>query len=122
MARTEINHSQRRMRIETFRFLTASLPNPTPAQSTAGVPDGAYRCTAAKTATGTIQVIFNQPFTRVPIVTATAFHASAKIFVKLSAISVSGATFVCYIDDGTATDPTQLHVTCIGADTADQQG
>lgn len=118
--RASLDSTQRRARIEFFRLLFASLPATTPAQSTTGVPEGAYRCTAAKTATGVAVLTFNEPFQRVPAVTVSAMSAAGKLFAVVAAVSVSGITVNVFADDGTATDPTQLHIHVIGADTADQ--
>lgn len=118
--RAPLEASQRRARLEFFRLLFASLPATTPAQSTTGVPEGAYRCKAAKTATGVAVLTFNEPFQRVPSITASAMSAAGKLFAVVAAVSASGCTINVFADDGTATDPTQLHIQVIGADTADQ--
>lgn len=117
---SSVQSSQRRIRTEFFRLVFANLPATTPAQSTTGVPEGAYRCTAAKTATGTARLVFNAPFQRVPVITAAAMSAAGKLFAVISAVSTTECTIKVYADDGTATDPTQLHIQVIGADTADQ--
>jgi len=115
-----INSSQRKVRTEFFRLVVASLPATTPAQSSTGCPEGSFRCTVAKTATGVFVLNFNTPFSRIPVVTANALSASGKLFMVVSAAATTGITLKCFADDGTATDPTGVHITVIGSDTADQ--
>lgn len=118
--KTSVKSTQRLVRTEFFRLVVASLPSTTPAQSLTGVPEGTFRCTAAKTATGVFLLNFNTPFARVPVISANALSAAGKLFMVISAASASSITLKCFADDGAATDPTGVHITVIGSDTADQ--
>ena len=113
---------QRKVRFETFRFVSGSLTTAQTSNTTA-ITEGTYHCTAALTGTGVLAIQLNSDkvFARVPVVTANAEHASSKLFCVVAGNTTGGLiTLNCFSDAGTATSPTAWHVTVIGSDAVDQ--
>lgn len=118
----DIRSPQPKPRPEQFRLVVASLPTGTAAQSTTGCPEGTYRCTVLKNGTGDYTINFNNPFARTPVVTPTALHATAGYMATLISVSTTAVRIGCWTATGTAADPTNVHVSVDGWDTADQVG
>ncbi len=112
--------SQRGPRTEVFKLVCASVPTGTAAQTATGCTEGTYQCTVLKNAVGDYTVNFNKIFVRAPIVNPTPLHATAKVFAKLVSASTSATRITVYDDGGTLTDPTEIHISVSGHDTADQ--
>lgn len=119
--RKQVESSQRKARTETFRLVSASVPSGTAAESAAGCPEGYLRCTVLKNGTGDFTINFIEPFQRIPNVIATPVSSAASVKAVLHAsTSASLVRVLVRNDSGTLTDPTELHVTVLGYDTADQ--
>lgn len=117
---TDVVSSQRKVRVESFRLVAASVPTGTAAQTATGCTQGTYQCTVLKNGTGDFTVNFNQPFARTPCSVASPLHASSKLFATKVSESASAVRFAVFSDAGTATDPTSLEILVIGSDAADQ--
>ena len=111
--------NQRAKRTLHFRLVVASLPG-TLGQSASGCPEGTYQCTVIKNGTGDYGITYNVPFTRQPVVHATALHTSSKLFCVLKSSSTSACEILVYTDAGAAADATEVDVTVTGWDVADQ--
>lgn len=122
MSLSAIQSSQRKPRLEVFRIDISAAPTGTAAQSTTAVLEGAYRCTVLKTGTGALTINFNKPFSRKPVVTATAFHASTNLVACVTALASTAISLTTKSDSGSATNPTELHVHVVGFDSTDQLG
>ena len=116
----QVEGNQRAERTMHFRLIPADIATGDATQDTDGCVEGTYLCTVAKNGTGDYSITYNVPFSRKGVVHATALHTSSKLFVKLYSSGTTGCRVVCYDDGGTATDATELHVTAVGFDTADQ--
>ncbi len=117
----EIKTTQRGTRLEQFILVPASIATGTATQTTTGVIEGTYRCKVSKTSTGIYALTYNKPFLRKPVVQVSALHATSKIFAGIVSSSTSALVVYCYTTDGgTATDPTEFHITCLGFEAADQ--
>ncbi len=113
---------QRRVRTEIFRLVAASLTS-TLAQTTTGVTEGTYHCTAKLTSAGifALQLNTSYVYARAPIVQACAEDATQKVFCVVAGNTSGGLITVnCFSDAGTATSPTALHLMVAGSDVVDQ--
>ncbi len=111
---------QRKVRTEIFRLVAASLTS-TLAQTTTGVTEGTYHCTAKLTSTGIFALQLNDAYARVPIVQATAEDATQKVFCVVAGNTTGGLITVnCFSDAGSATSPTAVHLTVTGSNATDQ--
>lgn len=119
--RTEVQAVQRKPRLEVFRIVPASAPTGSAAESESGCPEGFTRCTLLKNATGDFTVNLNEPFNRIPIVSGLAVSSASSLKVIVHAsTSASVVRVLVRNDSGTLTDPTELHLTVVGFDAADQ--
>ena len=118
--RFQLEGSQRAARTEIFRLIPASIATGAATQSVAGCVEGTYQCTVAKNGTGDYSITYNTPFARKGVVNATALHTTGKYFASLHSSSTTGCRILVWSDAGTASDPTEIHVTVRGFDTADQ--
>lgn len=112
--------TQRNTRVEQFILVPASVPTGTAVQSTTGCIEGTYKCTVSRTGTGDVTITYNKPFARKPVIQAAALHASSKLFATVVSSSTTAVRLAVFSDAGTATDPSELHVTARGFDAADQ--
>ncbi len=100
-----------------LRLLTAGL-TASQAGVIAGIPQGFTLATAALTGTGVIVINFRTPFAQIPVVRATAMHATNDFTCTITALSVSSVTITCRTS-GAAATPTQLCVAIEGSDVSD---
>lgn len=110
---------QREERDIKARLVTASLTGAQTGTST-NIPEGYTKITALTSGTGVITVVYRTPFVRLPIITATAFHATLKLYSTVTAQALDGCTIKWYDEGGVARDPTQMHFKAEGFDVADQ--
>ena len=122
MSRYDQFNTQRRMRKEQFVIKPANISTGTAAQDTTNVTEGAYRCKVQRIGTGSVELTFKEAFLRTPVVQLTAMHATSKLFPTLVSYDKTKVRFAVFSDAGTATDPTEVHLTVTGADTVDAQG
>jgi hypothetical protein len=108
--------------MEAFRLTVANVPTTITAGTSSSCPEGFARCKVTKNATGDFTITLLNPFKRAPVVTASALHATAKLFVSVVSASTSATRLTVYSDAGTLTDPTEVHAQILGFDTADQLG
>ena len=118
----QVFSAQRNPRIEAFRVDISAAPTGTAAQSTDAVLEGAFRCTVIKNGTGDVTLNFNRPFSRKPVVTATALHASTNLVACIKSVTTSAVNLLVKSDSGSATNPTELHIHVLGFDSDDQVG
>lgn len=111
--------SQRGAREAAFILVPASL-SASLVQSIAGCIEGTYQCRARRVSAGLFEISYNKPFARKPVISATALHASTNLVVCATASTPTLLTLLVKTDAGVATDPTELHVTARGFDTAQQ--
>lgn len=104
----EVNGTQRAMRIEMF------------ASSPTVISEGSSRGTLSTSGTGDYTITFAEPFGRTPTATASAQHASSKLFCTIVSISTTAVRIATFTDAGVATAPTTFCVQVIGADTSEQ--
>lgn len=111
---------QRSARDEQFILVPASVPAAPAVQSTAGCIEGTSQCTVLRTGAGDMTINYNKPFARKPVIAANALHATAKLFVVIVSSSATAVRLAVFTDAGVATDPSELHVSARGFDTASQ--
>lgn len=123
MAHFQSSTPQRNTRVEQFIVKPTSISTGTAAQDTTNVIEGAYRCIVQRKGTGDVELTYNTPFSgRKPVIQATALHASSKLFCTIVSSSATATRIAVFSDAGTATDPTELHITARGFDSADHLG
>lgn len=115
----EIKSPQRGPRLLTFRLVVASLPGAI-GRSATGCPEGFAQCTVQKVGTGSFRLDYAVPFKRAPQVQITPLHATLSLKCITTTRSASSITWLVKNDSGTATDPTEMDLTVVGYDTADQ--
>lgn len=118
--KSEVQATQRNVRLELFRIVAASCPTGTAAQTADGCPEGYSHCTVLQNDTGDVTINYNTPFKRKPIVTVSALHATATLYVTLVSSTTSAVRLLCCDDDGVAINATELHVNVAGFDAVDQ--
>ncbi len=111
--------NQREERSIYARLVPASL---TGAQTStvAGIPEGRTQLSALTSGTGVFTLVYLKPFTRMPIIQATCFHATLKLYFTITAQSATGCTIKCWDEAGVAQNPTQIHFTATGFDVTDE--
>lgn len=111
--------TQRKTRLLGFRLVVASLTGSL-VRNAAGCPEGFSQCTVQKVGTGSFRLDFVQPFVRIPQVQITCLSAAGSVKAITTTRTKSSVTWLVKNDAGAATDPTEMDVTVMGVDTADQ--
>lgn len=111
---------QRNERDLKIRLVPASLTTAYTGTSSTSVPEGFTKVRAKTPSSGIYDISYNQPFMRLPIVTATAFHASLRLYPTISDQTLSSCQITFVDAAGAVQTPTQVHVKVEGFDVADQ--
>lgn len=117
----DIKSTQRNPRLLSFRLVVASMPG-TLGRSVLGCPEGFAQCTVQAVGTGSYRMDFVTPFKRVPQVQVQPMHATLSLKAVITTRTASSITWLVKNDAGAATAPTEMDVTIIGYDSADQLG
>jgi hypothetical protein len=110
---------QREERDLKARLVPASLTASQTSTAT-GIPEGYTKISALTSATGVFTIVYLTPFVRLPILYATCFHATLKLYFTVTAQALTGCTIKCWDEGGVAQNPTQILFKAEGFDVADQ--
>jgi hypothetical protein len=118
--KSDVQSSQRRPRVETFRVVCASV-DATPSNTASELTEGRFRGLVS-VASDVYTLTFTEPFARAPTAQITCEQSGTGVSFIPNIASCSTTALVWRVenDASAAASPTAFHVMVLGFDSADQ--